>query len=969
MKQTILKRMMSALLLTILFVAESTVFSGDISEPKFGEYTVGDDYFLANYTQLIQYWDKLAKESDRIKIVDIGTTPEGRTMKMAIITSPENHKNLKRYQEISVRLAKAEGLTDNEAKKLAAEGKAVVWIDGGLHATETVNSQALFIEAYDLVSRNDEETLRILDNVILLLVPANPDGQDLVADWYMKESDPKKRNMSIPRLYQKYVGHDNNRDSYIANQLETEVINRQMYIEWIPQIMWNQHQSGPAGAVLFMSPFRDPFNYNNDPLVFIGIDLVGSAVHHRYLAEGKPGAVLRNAASYSTWFNGGDRTTTGFHNQIGLLSEIIGNPTPITIPLISSKLLPAGDQPFPIGPKQEWHFRQSIDYIITGERAILDLAAKLREDFLYRIYQAGKNSIERGSQDYWTLTPKRVAVLEADYAKYLEEQRRKDSNYQPPVDARGRSRGIPYEFWEKLRTPETRDPRGYIIPSDQPDFLTATKFVNALLKAGVDIHRATTDFEIAGKKYPSGSYVIKAAQAFRPHLRDLLEPQDHPNDFQYPGGPPKPPYDVAGYTLAFQMGVQFDRILDGFEGPFEKIPGLLKPPVGKISETEKTVGYLLSHQVKDSFVGTTRLLEAGEEVYWLTEPLNANNKTYPAGTIYIPAGSSTRTVLQKLTVEPSLNFDALTTKPQGNAFKLRPVRVGLWDRYGGSMDSGWIRWLFEQAFPFPSFEVVYAPELDAGNLKSKYDVLILPPGATPQGNIRRNTGESASPTPQNDSRPETANRNTNESVSATPQNDSRSRSSSDRVPEEYKNRVGNITKDKTVPQLRQFVEEGGILITIGSATGLANDFGLPVTNALAEITPDGNGRRLASDKFYIPGSVLRSKVDNTSPIAYGIAEDLDILYRNSPVFRLLPDAKLKGVNAVAWFPNAEPLRSGWAWGQHYLNGTTTVVEANLGKGKVLLFGPEITFRGQPHASFNFLFNSIYYAGAVFTELP
>jgi hypothetical protein len=583
---------------------------------------------------------------------------------------------------------------------------------------------------------------------------------------------------------------------------------------------------------LFMSPFRDPFNYNNDPLVFIGIDLVGSAIHHRYLAEGKPGAVMRNTASYSTWFNGGDRTTTGFHNQIGLLLEIIGNPTPISIPLISSKLLPGGDQPFPIGPKQEWHFRQSIDYIITSERAILDLAAKLREDFLFRIYQAGKNSIERGSQDYWTLTPKRVAILEAEYTKYLEGQRRKDSNYQPPVDARGRSRGIPYEFWEKLRTPETR------------------------------------------------------------------EPQDHPNDFQYPGGPPKPPYDVAGYTLAFQMGVQFDRILDGFDGPFEKISGLLKPPVGKISGAENPAGYLLSHRVNDSFVGTTRLLEAGEDVYWLASPLNVNNKTYPVGTIYIPAKSSTRSVLQKLTEEPGLSFDALATeaKPQGNAFKLRPVRVGLWDRYGGSMDSGWIRWLFEQAFPFPSFNVVYVSELDAGNLKSKYDVLILPPGATPQGDFRqgsvsRNIGETASVTPQPSQ------------TLQTPQDEPRQRSDSDRVPDEYKNRVGNITKDKTVPQLRQFVEEGGILITIGSSTGLAQHLDLPVVDALAENTPDGKGKRFSSDKFYIPGSVLRTN------------------------------------------------------------------EANLGKGKVFLFGSEITFRGQPHASFNFLFNSIYYAGATFTELP
>lgn len=930
-----MKKNLFFILLSLLF-SVNIVAADPISEPKFGQYTVGDDYFLANYTQLLEYWSKLEKESDRLKLVEIGTTPEGRSMKMAIITSPENHKNLKRYQEISVKLAKAEGLTDDEARSLASEGKTVVWIDGGLHATEAINSQALFIEAYDLLSRNDEETQRILDNVILLLVPANPDGMDLVSDWYMRESDPKKRNMAIPRLYQKYVGHDNNRDSYIANLLETEIINRQMYIEWIPQIMYNQHQTGPAGAVLFMSPFRDPFNYNHDPLVPIGIDLVGSAVHNRFLAEGKAGAVMRNAAPYSTWFNGGDRTTVGFHNQIGLLSEIIGNPTPINIPLISSKLLPNGDQPLPIGPKQTWHQRQSIEYIISADRAILDIAAKMREDFLYRIYRMGKNSIERGSQDYWTLTPKRITELEADYAKYQEEQKKKNPNHQPPVDARGRGQGIPVEFWDKLHTPETRDPRGYIIPSDQADFLTATKFVNALLKAGVDVHRATKDFQVAGKTYPANSYVVKAAQAFRPHLRDMFEPQDHPSDLQYPGGPPKPPYDLAGYTLAFQMDVKFDRILDGFEGPFEKITDLIKAPAGKITGNSKPAGYLLSHQVNDAFVGTTRLLATGEDVYWLTSPFTADGKNYPVGTIYIPAKSSTPALLQKLASEVGLSFDAISSKPRGEALKLHTVRVALWDRYGGSMDSGWIRWLLEQQFPFP-FEVVYPPVLDAGKLRDKYDVLILPEGAFPQNNTE-GRGDRRSAVPEN-------------------------------VPDEFKNRVGSITLDKTAPQLRKFVEEGGVVLTIGNSTGFGKYLGLPIADALAEIKPDGSEKKFSTDKFYIPGSVVRVKVDNTTPIAYGVSEDLDIMYRNNPVFRLLPDAKLKGVNAVAWFSGTEPLRSGWAWGQHYLNGGAAIVEASVGKGKVFLFGPEITFRAQPHGTFKFLFNGIYYAGATAVKLP
>jgi len=932
------------LFLFTLLLSVNMVSAGSITEPRFGQYKVGDDYFLANYTQLLEYWGKVEKESDRIKIVEIGKTSEGRPQKIAIISSPENLKKLKRYQEISVKLGKAEGLTDADAHALALEGKTVVAIDGGLHATESVNSQALFSSTFDLLSKNDEETKRILDNVILLLIPSNPDGLELVANWYMRESDPKKRNQNIPTLYQKYVGHDNNRDSYIANQTETENLNRLFFIDWIPQITYNQHQSGPAGSVLFISPFRDPFNYNQDPLVPIGIELVSSAVHNRFLTEGKGGAVTRDAAPYSTWFNGGVRTAVGFHNQIGLMHEIVGSPTPMSIPLVATKLLPDSKQPLPIGPQQIWHLSQSIDYVISADRAILDIAAKFHEDFLYRIYVAGKNSIERGSKDYWTVTPKRIAALDAATVKYKEDQKNNSAN-----SATGESRGgrggqsVPSELWTKLNTPESRDPRGYIIPSDQVDFLTATKFVNALLKGGVDVHRATKDFVVAGKTYPAGSYVVKAAQAFRPHLRDLFEPQDHPNDLEYPGGPPKKPYDLAGYTLAFQFDIKFDRILDGFDGPFEKIKGLLKAPAGKITGVAKPAGYLLSHQINDAFTGTTKLLASGQEVYWLTSPLTIKGKKYPVGTIYIPAKATTPAVVQKLASEVGLNFEAISTKPHGEALKLRPVKVALWDKYGGSMDSGWIRWLLETQFSLP-FDLVYPAALDSGKLHAKYDVIILPEGAFPQANAGRG-GAAAAEGGEN------------------------GRSSrADNIPAEFKNRVGNITLDKTAPLLRQFVEDGGVVLTVGTSSAFGKYLGLPIADALVEKQADGTEKKISSDKFYVPGSLLQVKVDNTRPIAYGVSEDLDVLYSNDPVFRLLPDAKQKGVNSVAWFPNAEPLRSGWALGQSYLKDGNAVVEATVGKGKVYLFGPDITFRGQSHGSFKFLFNGIYESGAKTVKL-
>jgi hypothetical protein len=936
-----------------------------ISPPVVDGHKVGEDYFLANYTQLLAYWNKLAKESDRIKLTEIGKTAEGRPIVIAIISAPENLKNLARYKEISQRLGRAEGLTSAQARSLAAEGKAVVWIDGGLHATEAVNAQALFLEAHDLLSSNDAETQRILKDVILLLVPANPDGMELVSNWYMKEADPKRRNMSIPRLYQKYIGHDNNRDSYVANQPETEAINRQMYIEWIPQIMYNQHQSGPAGAVLFFSPFRDPFNYNQDPLVPIGIDLVSAAVHQRFLAEGKAGAVMRNGANYSTWFNGGTRTTVGFHNQIGVMHEIIGNPTPISIPLVTSKLLPGGDQPLPVGPKSEWHQSQSIEYVLSANRAILDVAAKFREDFLFRIYRAGKNSIDRGSRDYWTITPKRIAELEAAYAKDGGRPARGQAEGGADSDAApSRGSGIPAKYWDALHTPETRDPRGYILPSTQPDFPTATRFINALLKAGVTVHRATAAFQAAGTQYPAGSYVVKAAQAFRPHLRDMFEPQDHPNDLQYPGGPPKRPYDVAGYTLAFQYGVEFDRILDGFDGPFQKLEGLQKPPAGLVSAAPQPGGYLVDPRVNDAFTAATRLLAAGEEVYRLRDASSVNGKQFPAGAYYIPAKPSVRALIETIAKDRGVNFEVLPAKPAGAALKLRQARIALWDRYGGSQDSGHIRWLFEQVFPTP-FELVYAPALNAGNLKAKYDIIILPGGAVPaaEGGGGRGGARGGARGGQ------TVPAQTAPTQAAAEATGGRGGRGSSSVPDEYRNQVGNISASTTGPQLRKFVEEGGVLLAIGSSTNVSQYLELPLANALVESGGDGPEKRLSSDKFYVPGSVLQSAVDTSLPIAWGFQNKVDVFYSSSPAFRLLPGAEQKGVRRIAWFDGPEPLRSGWAWGQAYLNGAVGAVEASIGKGKAFLFGPEITFRGQPFGTFKFLFNAIELAGATEVSLP
>src|SRR5215510_5223248 len=279
-----------------------------VTGPKeqFG-WEIGDDYRLVNYTQYLDYLKKMDAQSERMQVVEIGKTEEGRSEVTAIITSPENHRKLPLIKDANRKLALAEGLSDEQARQLARDGKAVVWIDGGLHATEVLGAQQLVETIYRLNTKTDAETLRILNDTVILCTLVNPDGMELVSNWYMRDSDERKRSTGgIPRLYQKYIGHDDNRDFYMMNMSESVNANKMMYREWFPVIMYNHHQTGPAGAVLFAPPFRDPLN----PL---GIDMVGAAIHTRLAAENKPGAVMRSGAPYSTWFNGGIRTTSYFH--------------------------------------------------------------------------------------------------------------------------------------------------------------------------------------------------------------------------------------------------------------------------------------------------------------------------------------------------------------------------------------------------------------------------------------------------------------------------------------------------------------------------------------------------------------------------------------------------------------------------------------------------------------------------------
>jgi hypothetical protein len=845
-------------------------------------FNLGDDYCLANYKQLQSYWAKLEKESDRLKVVEIGKTEYGRPHLMGIVTSPANHKKLDRYKEIARRLALAEGVDLEEAMKLSEEGKAVVWIDGGLHASEVLGAQAMMETLYQMLAANDIETRRLLDDVIILFVCSNPDGLDQTADNYMLGKG-KGGGGGGGKLYQKYAGHDNNRDFYANNLAETKNMNKAMYREWFPQMVYNHHQTGPKGAVLFIPPCRDPSDYNIHPMVLNGLELVGANMIQRFLAEGKRGAVQRGAAQYDQWINGDLSSTAMLHNMLGIFTETIGNPTPSNIGYVPGKLLPNGDYVAPITP-QPWHFRQSLDYSVSGNKSLFDYASRQRTQLLYNIWRMGQDSIEAGNRDSWTITPKFLAAAGV-----------KDSGGGGKGGGGGGGFGKGgggeslKDFQKFFRDPAKRDPRAYILTADQADFPTATKFMNSLLGTGVKVHRATADFEVAGKKYLKGSYVVKSAQAFRPHLLDMFEPQDHPNDGRRP-------YDMAGWTMAFQYGIKFDRIMEGFTAPVEEIAVIeLPPPPAKVDNADGAVGFLMQTNLDNAFRAVNRLQKAGQEVRRLKEPWTAEGTTHSPGVFFIPATPATLALLQKTATDLGTRFVGTKAAPGKEAVVLKPVKIGLVDS-GGSMPAGWTRWILEQHdYDYKTFTNLSDPKL-----REKFDVILMIEGGA--GGKGGGAGGK-----------------------------------------------GGGGDAPTTPALKAFLESGGSILTVGASTSLGNQLGLGLTSPVSG---------LGSANYFIPSSVLEVRVDNKQPLAWGMDEHANVLFSTSPTFKLPADADKKGIQRVAWFDTKTPLRSGWAIGQDKLENGVSMMDVKIGDGYLALFGPHILFRGESHGTFKLIFNGI-----------
>ncbi len=639
----------------------------------------GDDYQLGLWGELLPYYQALAAASDRVELLEIGETVLGEPLIVLFISSPENLAALDRHRENAQALAHAE-ISEEEAIRISREGKAVVWIDAGLHATEVAPTQMAPLLAHRIATEESEEARKIRDEVILILMPCmNPDGLDIVASWYRRNLETPFETTGPPELYHHYVGHDNNRDWFMNNMPETAAVSRMLYHEWFPQIVYNHHQTGPAWARIFLPPFADPVNPRIHPGVTTSVNLIGSAMANRFAMKKMPGAV--SDMIYSMWWNGGMRTVPYFHNMIGLLTEtshasaspriydpadrpeFVGNPR-------RGQAAPTnGTDVFYPYPWQggESPFSDPIRYTLTASMAVLDVAADLREKWLFDIWRMGRDAIE-GSGVSW------------------------------------------------------------IIPASQWDPGEAAALVNVLYEGGIVIERAGEPFEIDGETYGEGSYIIPGAQAFRAYAEDLLEAQDYPDRRRTPDGPPDPPYDLAGWTLPMQMGVRVDRVAEVPDVASASVDGPVRAPAGEVSGGG-SFGYAISHRPNAAVIAQNRLLAAGAEVAWAAEGFEGGGTEHPAGTLVVRKSDPADAAMEGIAAELGLDVAGLGRAPDVELLPLEPVRVGLYKSYVASMDEGWTRWLLENY----EYDLTSLSDDDVrtGDL-SRLDVIVLPHQSTRQ---------------------------------------------------------------------------------------------------------------------------------------------------------------------------------------------------------------------------------------------
>ncbi|MEP6492166.1 MAG: M14 metallopeptidase family protein [bacterium] len=885
-------------------------------------FTMGADNKMAHWTDMVRYYDLLAKSSNRMKVVNMGKTSEGNPFLALFISSPENLAKLEYYRGINAKLSDPRDVPAAQIDGLVRNGKAVILQSMSMHSTEIGGSQMAVELVYDLLTRNDAEAKRILDNVIAIMIPSfNPDGEIMVTEWYRKTLGTPAEGSSPPSLYQKYAGHDNNRDAFMMNLPDSRYIAKLLFREWIPQAYVDHHHMGSNGARIFLPPYADPVRPSADPIVWRELSWYGAQMATKEEEYSLSGVV--NDAVYSGWGHMGFHWITPFHNIAGMLTESASArlASPMTMPreqlqgntrnLIKYEEQTNFPNPWPGGV---WHLRDIVDRQKISAWATLDLAARNKETLLRNAYLKAKHQTERG---------------------------------------------------------EASTPTAFIVPfSEQHDPLTAMKMIDKLLGQGVEVKRSATGFTHEGKSYGPGTYVVSMAQPKMGVVRWMLGRTFYPDNgwTRDNDGNPIRPYDMSTDTMDEFMGVRADPVDTKVTAPLTKVTDA-EPPAGKVASG--AAGYSMDGRLNATFRAANLLFAKGVVVRRVDK---ASGSLKP-GDYVVP--SAPADVIASVAKTTGVDFAALGADASSVSHALKPPRVAMYQHYnGGNPDEGWTRLMFEQ-FDLP-YKSLFDPELKGGSLASKYDVIILPadnpgtlvgrggggpaaggragaPGADSaaagsRGGRGGGGGANAAPVDPN---PRGGGGN---SVLGGPGGANAGRGGGGGggggfgggavYPPEFRSGFG----DEGVKALQDFVQAGGTLVTFAEAGAFAIErFQLPVRDVVAG---------LPYKQFWCPGSTLKITVDTANSLGYGMPSSaLAIFLSGSQAYEILP-AGAQTVQTVAKFVDTDVLRSGWLLGENVIAGKPTMVSVPYGQGRVVLIGFRAQHRDQADGTYKLLFNAL-----------
>jgi hypothetical protein len=856
-----MKRKSWAWLIIILWVFPVMVFSQTPPEEFLG-HKVGADRKLADYDQIQKYFAILDQESEKIKVLTIGESTLGKPMIMAVITSESNMAELDRYRDITRKLRDARNVTSQQARDLAREGKAILLITCSLHATEIAASQMSMEFAYNLVTGNTPFDIdKVLEDVIVLLSPTiNPDGEQMVTEWYRKYVGTKYEGSSMPWLYHHYAGHDNNRDWFMFNLPESRAVTKVLYHDWIPQIHIDEHQMGSTGARLFVPPFDNPPVPTVHPLVWRGVGLLGMKMSYDLQQQDFKGVV--HGRSFTGWWIGACDDTSWLHNSIGLLSEMasVKTATPIYIEpneLPDSYVEKRMQFPDP-WPGGWWRLRDIVEYELALSNSLVKSAYLNKEDFLYNFYKMNKDAIE--------VHPK----------------------------------GGPYAF---------------VVPENQRDYPTTLRMLEILRLGGVEIHQAEADFVADGKLYTAGSFVVDLSQPYRPYAQALLEKQEYPDMRQYPGGPPIPPYDNAGWTLPLQMGVSCDRIDTPLQAQLKALDSIPHPEITPPSQQAAYI--LLDSKSNAAYTAAFSLLEKGAEIYRTKNPVHTGSIHACPGSFLIVNDSKVQSQLPETLSSLHLQAHGLDDITGLEKSSLKLPRVGLYQSWKSNMDEGWTRYVLDDLEI--SYTTLHNKDFKSEKkLGERFDVIIFAdenPDIIIEGKPKPGTPYARTYT---------------------------------EGPPEYEGGIGK----EGVEALKNFIAGGGRLITLNNASSFAiAEFSPPVRNVLENVS---------RDTFFCPMSILSIEVNNLEPIGYGMPAKAAAVFSRSLAFQTSIPTGEWDRSVVASFPKDDVLLSGWLLGEDTISRQPAVVDTRFKQGRLILIGVRCQHRAQSHGTYKFLLNGILY---------